>query len=307
MRKKTPTILLVVFAILLSLGCKKDLNTSFNIESSGVKLSERNQLKDTIITSVFENSNYSIAKILIRKNNSEITKLDTLYGPFPSISSKIIDSNLAIIQYKYGQGSSIESRHYKINLNDLTIKKMIQTTVSFDTLFVLSNSISIKLVDFSDEKNSDIVSDKSLDRIYFKMYLNSNSKEGTANLYQYENYVKKLHQDKELMKLKNSCNTDIFSIVENYISYSNITCSYSLNNMAYYLEQSGLYKEAIYLLEKIIENFPDRTVAYINLGDAYWGLGKKEHAKNAYLVYVEQMTSKNKKEKIPKRVLERTK
>jgi tetratricopeptide (TPR) repeat protein len=79
------------------------------------------------------------------------------------------------------------------------------------------------------------------------------------------------------------------------------------NDIAYYLEQSGLYKEAIYLLEKVIENFPDRTVAYINLGDAYWGLGKKEHAKKAYLVYVEQMTSKNKKEKIPKRVVERTK
>ena len=94
-------------------------------------------------------------------------------------------------------------------------------------------------------------------------------------------------------------------LLERYpISGQNVA---AYNNSAYYLEMKGLFTQSIYLLEKIIENFPDRTVAYINLGDAYWGLGKKEHAKNAYLVYVEQMTSKNKKEKIPKRVLERVK
>jgi tetratricopeptide (TPR) repeat protein len=92
------------------------------------------------------------------------------------------------------------------------------------------------------------------------------------------------------------CDLKYLNLVKNEkITVSNLEY---YNDKGYYLEQSGLYKEAIYLLEKIIENFPDRTVAYINLGDAYWGLGKKEHAKKAYLVYVEQMTSKNKKEKI---------
>ena len=43
------------------------------------------------------------------------------------------------------------------------------------------------------------------------------------------------------------------------------------NDIAYYLEQSKAYDEAVFLLEKIIKEFPNRTVAYINLGDAYWG------------------------------------
>ncbi|MGG6229182.1 tetratricopeptide repeat protein [Tenacibaculum sp. SDUM215027] len=77
------------------------------------------------------------------------------------------------------------------------------------------------------------------------------------------------------------------------------------NDKAYFLEQSGLYEEAVYILEVIIKEFPNRTVAYINLGDAYWGLGKKEEAKQAYKVYIEQMKAKNKESKIPSQVLER--
>ena len=79
------------------------------------------------------------------------------------------------------------------------------------------------------------------------------------------------------------------------------------NDKAYFLEQSGLYEEAVYILKVIIKEFPNRTVAYINLGDAYWGLGKKEEAKQAYKVYVERMKAKNKEHKIPSQVLERIK
>lgn len=77
------------------------------------------------------------------------------------------------------------------------------------------------------------------------------------------------------------------------------------NDKAYFLEQSGLYEEAVYILEVIIKEFPNRTVAYLNLGDAYWGLGKKEEAKQAYKIYIEQMKAKNKESKIPSQVLER--
>ncbi len=77
------------------------------------------------------------------------------------------------------------------------------------------------------------------------------------------------------------------------------------NNIAYYLEQSKLYKEAIFLLEKIIKKFPNRTVAYINLGDAYWGLDKKNKAKEAYKIYVKQMKSLKRKNRIPKKVIDR--
>ncbi|WP_072682720.1 tetratricopeptide repeat protein [Arcobacter sp. LA11] len=76
------------------------------------------------------------------------------------------------------------------------------------------------------------------------------------------------------------------------------------NNIAYYLERAGYYKESIYLLEKIIEKYPSRTVAYINLGDSYLKDGNKKEAIKNYQIYVKQMKEKNKEKKIPKRVLE---
>ncbi|RKM93361.1 tetratricopeptide repeat protein [Aquimarina sp. BL5] len=79
------------------------------------------------------------------------------------------------------------------------------------------------------------------------------------------------------------------------------------NDIAYYLEKSKAYNEAVFLLEKITQKFPNRTVAYINLGDAYWGLEEREKAKKSYQIYIEQMKAKGKDSKIPKRVLERSK
>ncbi|MEN8304642.1 MAG: tetratricopeptide repeat protein [Campylobacterota bacterium] len=77
------------------------------------------------------------------------------------------------------------------------------------------------------------------------------------------------------------------------------------NNIAYYLQKAGANEEAIYLLEKILKKFPNRTVAYYNLGDAYWVLGEKEKAVKAYGTYIEQMKAKGKSGKIPKIVLDR--
>lgn len=86
----------------------------------------------------------------------------------------------------------------------------------------------------------------------------------------------------------------------------NILTLESFNNFAYYLQQAGANQESAYLLEKIIEKFPNRTVAYFNLGDAYYGLGDKTKALKAYQTYINQMKKKGWGGKIPKRVLERT-
>jgi len=77
------------------------------------------------------------------------------------------------------------------------------------------------------------------------------------------------------------------------------------NNIAYYLQKSGANKEAVYLLEKIIEKFPKRTVAYYNLADVYWALGRKKEAKKMYATYVKQMTAQGKEKPIPKVVKQR--
>ena len=77
------------------------------------------------------------------------------------------------------------------------------------------------------------------------------------------------------------------------------------NNIAYYLQKAGANEEAIYLLEKIIERFPDRTVAYYNIGDAYWDIGEKQKAIKAYTTYIEQMCNKGLQKKIPEVLMKR--
>jgi len=71
------------------------------------------------------------------------------------------------------------------------------------------------------------------------------------------------------------------------------------NNIAYYLEKAGHYKESIFLLEKIIKKFPKRIGAYYNLADAYWGINRHNVAKKYYRQYMELMKSKGGENKIP--------
>ena len=89
------------------------------------------------------------------------------------------------------------------------------------------------------------------------------------------------------------------------------------NNIAYYIlefarshEQADSYTDAaVKLLEKIIVQFPDRVVTYLNLGDAYWQRdynGDRSKARTAYKKYIELMQAQQKDmNRIPKRVPER--
>lgn len=64
---------------------------------------------------------------------------------------------------------------------------------------------------------------------------------------------------------------------------------------------------SIYILEKVLEKFPDRMVAYLNLADAYWEFkDERSTAKKYYKMYLQFYKDKNSK-KIPSRVLERIK
>ena len=85
----------------------------------------------------------------------------------------------------------------------------------------------------------------------FKLYKNKNIK--------FKEYVGDL-LDKE-------CNLKYY-LNKKYFFIENIKLS---NNIAFFFEQAGYYKEAIYLLKKILEKYPNRTVAHYNLADASTG------------------------------------
>jgi hypothetical protein len=83
------------------------------------------------------------------------------------------------------------------------------------------------------------------------------------------------------------------------ISPSNVE---AYNDLGFFLAEGGRPQEAATVLEEVIRAVPDRTVAYLNLGDAYAGLHDSPKARAAYLEYEKRMEAAGTASKIPKRV-----
>lgn len=86
---------------------------------------------------------------------------------------------------------------------------------------------------------------------------------------------------------------------ENGINIKNMVTA---NNIGYFLEQANALAPAAVFLQKVIEKFPDREVAYFNLGDLFL---KKKDARAAavnYNTYINLMKERKLEQKIPKRV-----
>ena len=100
---------------------------------------------------------------------------------------------------------------------------------------------------------------------------------------------------------------DLYLLIKNIpITEINID---KYNNLAFYIAQNEKkIPEAIYLYKQILQKYPNRTVAYLNLADSYWAIGNQDLAKEHYKKYVEQMKSQNKDlKKISKEVWIRVK
>lgn len=82
----------------------------------------------------------------------------------------------------------------------------------------------------------------------------------------------------------------------------------AVNDKAFYLGGQKYYKASEYILQQVVAKQPDRTVAWINLGDAQWELNRKKEAAESYKKYVSLMKEQKKDEKkIPQRVFDRIK
>ena len=110
------------------------------------------------------------------------------------------------------------------------------------------------------------------------------------------NYTKKY--DSKFAFKDSVFDLDVLKVIMNDIEVKKQTLI-PYNNIAYYLQKAGSYKEAIYLLEKILKKYPNRTVAHYNLADAYWELGEKKQAIASYTTYIEQMCNAGKEKLIP--------
>jgi len=121
-------------------------------------------------------------------------------------------------------------------------------------------------------------------------------------------FLKYLEKDIQVKSRKALKDYDLiyFLKLTNNIAINNKTVTL-YNNIAYYLQEKRKSDEAIYLLNKVLEVYPKRVVAYYNLGDAYWDSYNRFKAKKAYKKYVELMKEANKENKIPQVVIQRLK
>jgi tetratricopeptide (TPR) repeat protein len=62
-----------------------------------------------------------------------------------------------------------------------------------------------------------------------------------------------------------------------------------VNDWGYYLWKAKDYPKAQMLLEAVIRLNPERAVAYLNLGDVRWDMGKMVEAKQAYIEYAKRV------------------
>jgi len=83
------------------------------------------------------------------------------------------------------------------------------------------------------------------------------------------------------------------------ISKSNVVF---VNDIGYFLEQANALDAAEVFISKVIEIFPDRMVAYLNLGDVYQKKKNPSLALSNYQTYVSLMHKRGLEKKIPQHV-----
>lgn len=97
---------------------------------------------------------------------------------------------------------------------------------------------------------------------------------------------------------------DYYTLLE-YASYMSIENVQQLNDLGYYLWKEGLNDRAYLLLSTVVEEFPNRTVAHLNMADVLWDMSDKDRALTYYRNYHHRMLSAKKQSRIPDRVFTR--
>ncbi|MCC8170244.1 MAG: tetratricopeptide repeat protein [Parabacteroides sp.] len=78
------------------------------------------------------------------------------------------------------------------------------------------------------------------------------------------------------------------------------------SDAALFLLKNEMYNEARIILLEITKKYPDKEEEWLALGDAQWGDGDEEAARESYTIYLNLMKKHNKDlVRIPKRVYER--
>lgn len=205
------------------------------------------------------------------------------------------DNNISLI-YEFNASITKVKEQYKLRFSNNELYLVYKETIKFDSKGTAINRIYFNNYSIKNHTYDDIQA------LGNKLSFKFNDKAPIAYLYDSKN----INFGKISYK---SSNEDFFIAYPDTINENlNIENIEESNNVAYFLEQLGAYKESIILLKEILIKQPDRLVAYLNLADAYWGLNNKGEAKKSYQKYIALMKSQGKDlKKIPQRVYDRIK
>ncbi|MET3038356.1 tetratricopeptide repeat protein [Chryseobacterium sp. NRRL B-14859] len=226
---------------------------------------------------------------------------------------KIIYKNLVIneisVSTDFVQGKNNEfSLIYELNASTTKIKEKYHFTYSDHGIFLIykevlkfgKDGIASNRIYFDsfDMKDKDYEKIQSLGNQLSETFVQNNIM---------INYFD-LNNKKFAIKTFTTSSEDIF-ISYPEASQDNVTITdvETANNLAFSLEQKGVYNDAKFLLQNIISQYPERIVAYLNLADTEWMLNNKEEAKKNYNLYLSLMKKQNKNlKRIPQRVYDRS-
>ncbi|OEK08564.1 hypothetical protein A8C32_03695 [Flavivirga aquatica] len=283
--------LLLYIILLCTTSCKK------NERSQSVNKVTNIELTDSLICSV----NYKENQIYLKYDNTNkvlnIEELNFIMNELSDVKIDCVNDKIIIKYYEKIGNQYIQTSHILDKKdNKLLLSKIYRFESSRNGVNLFGAILENEINDYTGvEPNVKTVN----------IYSFSGFKEElTPTINEYFDNITFLFKNKNYEELSLWADTLVVSHIIDIVAINESNVS-MYNDIAYYLEQSKACGAAIFLLKKIIVKFPNRLVAYINLGDAYWSIGDNKKAKNAYKKYFELMKSKEKESKIPKRVFDR--
>ncbi len=304
--------------LILALSCRQTVNNStvkttdtpVNTESTSkltsvkkeVTTCQVSEITKVIVTSSDDAGQNLSISISQQSGNRQTTlksnELDFTLGQTPEITAHCYDNQFQI-QYLEQIGNSYYVTRHVFELdnvsNDFVWTKVYRTEATRQGFSIWATFLSSK-ENFNDYKG--IEGELSLQTVYEFTGFQEHKEPSIDDFY---NSVKSNKDASNIKQLALIGDQYVLGYLLENIPVEKANLS-KYNDIAYYLEQAKLYNASILVLEKIVKNFPERTVAYINLGDAYKGLENMEKAKENYGKYIELMKMDSKEDKIPQRI-----
>jgi len=240
---------------------------------------------------------------LLYSNNMNINNTSIKYNITNDIDMIEINKN-KIFQNNLWTNSKIQLNILSYTMSEIKIKLQYMGNNELGYIYTLSNDknnsvLNVELYEYANGKicnleRKSFFNDK-LTIINNKLY---NCKPLNNNIISLDELLSIAKEN----NLKNILTKNEIRLLFIYSKLTDKTLT-KYNNIAYYLQKAGASKEAIFILEKILSKYPNRTVAHYNIADAYWDIDDKENAIKHYKIYVKQMKQKGKQNKIPNKII----